>query len=509
MSLLCLTALLAVVVKTYDTRQTTKQHVALARHSALDVTLFPPLFFFSALYYTDVPSTLSVLVFYWFFLYSYRHDVSPWLRTSGLVLLGAASLLFRQTNIFWVAVFPAGIALVNELDRGHLVVKDSMHRRAEGFGDSMVSVVRSSWKMEVIFDPTVRDGWIEGTSKLNRQGVCLVNVALDYIKTIISIVASGMKAMTQPDRLTTLLIGLAPYMVLISMFAGFVLWNGGVVLGDKSNHVATIHLPQMLYIWPYFTFFSWPLLYPYLAVLPIALLAKMPNVAPLEGMLMFKRRHLAPRTWLLGLFIALACLIVHFNTIVHPFTLADNRHYNFYVFRLLMRPSWVKYAVTPIYIVCGWACIQALSARPLSATRPASSKNTNSAGSAQNPARPLALPEGTNSASDLLRPHLARHNHTATHHCTTSRTALLHPALDFLAHTRATATIQSSTKSIRTSAQEASDGARSQTLARNGLVPPRQRSDGVRVSEVGVRVAAGAGQDTEVYVVKTCMQVVD
>ena len=234
---------------------------------------------------------------------------------------------------------------------------------------------------------------------LNRQHARFVNVGLDYIKTTISIIASAMKAMTQPKRIATVLAKLAPYMLLMFLFAGFVLWNGGVVLGDKSNHIATIHLPQMLYIWPYFTFFSWPLIYPYVAALLISLLAKLPNIAPLEGMLMFKRRHLAPRTWLLGLWIALACLVVHFNTIVHPFTLADNRHYNFYVFRLLMRPPWVKYVVTPIYIMCGWACIQALSARPLSATRPTSNGDMNSAGSARTQARPLALPDGTNSAT--------------------------------------------------------------------------------------------------------------
>jgi alpha-1,2-glucosyltransferase len=193
-----------------------------------------------------------------------------------------------------------------------------------------------------------------------------------------------------------LIAALAPYITLIALFAGFVLWNGGVVLGDKSNHVATIHLPQMLYIWPYFTFFSWPLLYSYLATLPIALFSKMPNIASLESLLMFKRRHLAPRIWVLALFVVVACLVVHFNTIVHPFTLADNRHYTFYVFRLLMRPVWMKYAVTPIYILCGWACIQALSARPLSATRPAQSKDTDST---PRRSRPLNLPDGTTSAT--------------------------------------------------------------------------------------------------------------
>lgn len=55
---------------------------------------------------------------------------------------------------------------------------------------------------------------------------------------------------------------------------------------------------------------------------------------------------------------------VHFNTIVHPFTLADNRHYVFYVFRILLRNPSVKYLAAPIYVLCGWACIRALGASP-------------------------------------------------------------------------------------------------------------------------------------------------
>jgi alpha-1,2-glucosyltransferase len=156
-------ALIWVLASTYSRRQRDEQHVLSSRlHHGLNITLFPPLFFFSALYYTDVPSTLSVMTFYLFFLYSYRSGMSSWLRTPGLILLGSISLLFRQTNIFWVTVFPTGVVLVNELDKGHQVIKDSMLRRSEGFGDSMASVARTSWKMEVIFDPSVRDAWIEG-----------------------------------------------------------------------------------------------------------------------------------------------------------------------------------------------------------------------------------------------------------------------------------------------------------------------------------------------------------
>ena len=51
---------------------------------------------------------------------------------------------------------------------------------------------------------------------------------------------------------------------------------------------------------------------------------------------------------------------VHFNTIVHPFTLADNRHYVFYVFRLLLWRPWIRYAVVPLYFVSAWLVLGAL-----------------------------------------------------------------------------------------------------------------------------------------------------
>ena len=155
-----------------------------------------------------------------------------------------------------------------------------------------------------------------------------------------------------------------PYILLIGFFGAFVVWNGGVVLGDKSNHIATIHLPQMLYIWPYIFFFSAPLLYPNL----IGLLSLgMPY--PLRRM--FQRRSRDVRAShisfdrfkliaFLGIFSLLASVVVHFNTIIHPFTLADNRHYVFYVFRILRRP-YFKYLAIPIYGICAWISCRALA----------------------------------------------------------------------------------------------------------------------------------------------------
>ncbi len=51
-----------------------------------------------------------------------------------------------------------------------------------------------------------------------------------------------------------------------------------------------------------------------------------------------------------------------FFSFVHPFILADNRHYIFYIFKNIVRPyPWVKYACVPCYCYALWAIKYALS----------------------------------------------------------------------------------------------------------------------------------------------------
>jgi alpha-1,2-glucosyltransferase len=118
----------------------------------------------------------------------------------------------------------------------------------------------------------------------------------------------------------------------------------------------------MLYIWPYVAFFSAPLLVgtllrPLVPFLPMRLQTACRDHLK-ASMLGF------PRLLTTGLFMACGFLAVHFNTIIHPYTLADNRHYVFYVFKMLRLYPALKYLATPAYYTCAWLTVQTLSSPP-------------------------------------------------------------------------------------------------------------------------------------------------
>ncbi|KAH4412410.1 alpha-1,2-glucosyltransferase [Parastagonospora nodorum] len=300
-------------------------------NTALNIALFPPLFFFSALFYTDVMSTLVVLVSFHMFLK--RSTFGNLLQSIGTIFLGLVALSFRQTNIFWVAVFPAGLAVIDALKAR---APSSTSKKPHIVGD----ILRESWNNGVVHDCALKN------ASLQDYGLLVVTVAIAAMRSPVLVLQVA-----------------SPYLVLLVLFASFVIWNGSVVLGDKSAHTATIHLPQMLYIWPYIAFFSAPLV-----VGPMARPAVM--LLPKQFQALFERYHITPTTskfpeiLSVGLFILGAFLAVHFNTIIHPYTLADNRHYVFYVFRILRRHPAIRYLAVPAYYACAWLVTNAVGASP-------------------------------------------------------------------------------------------------------------------------------------------------
>ena len=80
------------------------------------IICFPLLFFFSGLYYTDIFSTLAVIITYNFWLAGTSAEGWPRLVYQCMhFTFGLISLASRQTNIFWVAVFLGGLQVVASL----------------------------------------------------------------------------------------------------------------------------------------------------------------------------------------------------------------------------------------------------------------------------------------------------------------------------------------------------------------------------------------------------------
>ncbi|KAG0254726.1 glucosyltransferase [Actinomortierella ambigua] len=231
------------------------------------VLLFPMTWFFNFLYYTDGGSTT-------FFLVSWLAALK---RSHVLAALGLAiALTFRQTNIIW-ALFILGTSLLN-------IATPEERRR---------------------FD----------------RLATLVTSPLDVVSAVFGFLQVLLK------HLGSTIVTSAPYLGLLAAFGAFVRWNGGIVLGDRSNHVPHFHLVQLLYFVAFSAGMSFFVL---MGVLPI-------------------KRILRPPSRL---------------RFVHPFLLADNRHYTFYITRILLLRSWVtRYIAVPFYMLAAWLMWQALAVK--------------------------------------------------------------------------------------------------------------------------------------------------
>lgn len=111
-------------------------------------------------------------------------------------------------------------------------------------------------------------------------------------------------------------------------------------MGDKENHVFTQHPTQILYFF-LFTVLSTPTLF----------------IAPFPIKSFFSPIGIGATS----VAMSIISYWVQNYTITHPFMLADNRHYVFYIWRrtILAAPEYRFYAV-PIYFLSGFLVIRAL-----------------------------------------------------------------------------------------------------------------------------------------------------
>ena len=125
-------------------------------HTSINVFLFPPLFFFYGLYYTDVLSAFSVL-------YAYRYYLA--FQPTGVVFVGLMSLLFRQTNIFWVSAFLGGLQLCRTVPKGRPGIEFPSQ-------PTFHDVIEGSWQHASAYDPLINQACFEG-----HNGTSVVHIS--------------------------------------------------------------------------------------------------------------------------------------------------------------------------------------------------------------------------------------------------------------------------------------------------------------------------------------------
>ncbi|KAH8555231.1 putative alpha-1,2-glucosyltransferase ALG10-B-like protein [Umbelopsis sp. PMI_123] len=218
-------------------------------------------------------------------------------RYFGSGLIALTSLAFRQTNIVWL-IFTAGISVVDIL---------SVNKKYDN-------------QSRPLYNPLVDKA----------------NSIAQYLQSVQSLVIVVI------TNLPRLVLPMSTYILSIVTFASFIWWNKGIVLGDHSAHVAGLHFPQLFYFISFLTFFA----------LPFVANAKSIRIIA---------QHI--QTVSAGRIISMAAIasgilyLVHNYTYEHPYLLADNRHYSFYLWRKLYKRHWsVRYLLTPVYMGCGWLC---------------------------------------------------------------------------------------------------------------------------------------------------------
>ncbi|XP_078409659.1 dol-P-Glc:Glc(2)Man(9)GlcNAc(2)-PP-Dol alpha-1,2-glucosyltransferase isoform X1 [Cetorhinus maximus] len=262
--------------------------------SALALASFPLLYFFSFLYYTDAGSTFFILFTYLMCLYG-SHSIAA--------CLGFCAFMFRQSNIIWI-VFCAGSVVAQKLTEAWRI--DSLKKK-----DEKIPAVPNS------------------TAEIKK----ILQFILEYTLSL--------------NNLKALILLTWPYIILVLGFLLFVFLNGGIVVGDRTNHEISLNFPQLFY------FFSFTL------VFSVSHLLSPHKIA---SFLYSVKKH---PLFYIGLVIVSLLLVWKF-TYVHKFLLADNRHYTFYVWKnIFQRHELIKYVLVPGYIFAAWVFIETLKSKSI------------------------------------------------------------------------------------------------------------------------------------------------
>ncbi|KAJ9542537.1 hypothetical protein OSB04_029043 [Centaurea solstitialis] len=304
-----------------DDRKATLYTVVLA--------LYPLHWFFTFLYYTDVASLALVLAMYLMCL------KKNYLCSA---LLGVVAVVVRQTNIIWM-LFVACIGVLNliqakEKREENLLSVPIDDHLASSRGDGISSNLKRR-----------RSGSAIGTATDSVRGTSvpfLPDHSSGWFSETWSIILAAWHLKWE------LLVSFSPFFAVVAAFAAFVVWNGSIVLGAKEAHTVSPHFAQLLYYGLVSACFMAPVHF------------STSQAAMLAGSFR-KNRPLSFLLWFLATVVSF--LSVHYFSIAHPYLLADNRHYPFYLWRKIINAHWsTKYLLVPLYVY-SWTSIFSMLAK--------------------------------------------------------------------------------------------------------------------------------------------------
>jgi len=319
---------------------------------AVVLTLLPTQLFFSFLYYTDVASMVALLLTQLLLL---RGALNP------AALAAAAAVGVRQTNAVWVTLMVGG-ALLEELLEGQ---------------DSSASVAQVR-RIEQSNAAAVATGSGSGASGSGSGSGSSLPAAAEAAEAVAAAAAaaasqkqaarSNAAAAVEAGSSTSSLYGelctalqrlwllrhhlvkrYAALLLVPAAFAVFVVVNGGITVGDREAHAPVLHLAQPLYFGSFLLAAAGPLL-----------------LAPavgggIAGAVAAAARRPVLAVVTAALVAAVAVVAVQRGTLAHPYLLADNRHYTFYIWRRLFeRHPAVRYALVPAHLLGWWLLLSGL-----------------------------------------------------------------------------------------------------------------------------------------------------
>ncbi|KAJ0244062.1 Dol-P-Glc:Glc(2)Man(9)GlcNAc(2)-PP-Dol alpha-1,2-glucosyltransferase [Hirschfeldia incana] len=297
---------------------------------ALVMSLYPLHWFFTFLYYTDVASLTAFLAMYLACLRK-RYTLSA--------LFGSLAIMIRQTNVVWILFVACSGVLDFTLDSPRHKDKQKVNQ------DSLNQSIDR--KEEATLRSNLRkrkpDSSLDARYRLDRgKSASSTQDTSGLVYDVYAVIS------TSWDMKWKILVKFSPFIVVVVAFVIFILWNGGIVLGAKEAHVVSPHFAQIMYFSLVSALFTAPLHF---------------SVDQLRNLLQELRRN-----WHLSLLLTLVALIagfasVHFFSLAHPYLLADNRHYPFYIWRKVINANWLmKYMLVPVYVY-SWFSILTLLAK--------------------------------------------------------------------------------------------------------------------------------------------------